>query len=266
MLDKNMPIGVIDSGVGGLSVLKALRTTMPTEDFIYLGDTARAPYGSRPEEEVRAFVDEMLCFFDTQNVKMVVLACNTITVLGLPSLKKLHKFHLSGVAMGEEQVLNASHRKKICVMATEFTISTGLHKQCIETIDRRSQVTGVACPKLVPLVEAAKFDSPEMAAAILEYTAVIKKTGADAVLLACTHYPFLQDKLAKALGPEVPLVDPAGATAKLAQFKLIEEGLYRMSGEGSTTVCFTGDMEKGELLAKYMLPGEVCHFKQIHLE
>ena len=266
MLDKNMPIGVIDSGVGGLSVLKALREIMPTEDFIYLGDTARAPYGSRPEEQVRAFVEQMLSFFDTQRVKMVVIACNTITVLGLGSLKKLHKFLLSGVSMGEKMALDASRRKNIGVFATEFTINTQIHKQSIQAVDRRAKVTGIACPKFVPLIEEGKFDAPEMAAAILEYTALLKPTGADTLLLACTHFPFIQEKLAKAMGPDVQVLDPANQTAKDAQFKLIEEGLYRLSGEGSTTICFTGDMEKGESLAKYMLPETVCQFKQIHLE
>ena len=102
MLKKDMPIGVLDSGVGGLSVLKCLRTMLPAEDFIYLGDTARTPYGPRKEEEVRAFVEQMLCFFDEKRVKLVVIACNTLTVLGVETLKKEHKFDIVGMKSERE--------------------------------------------------------------------------------------------------------------------------------------------------------------------
>ncbi len=265
MLTKDMPIGVIDSGVGGLSVLKTLREMLPAEDFLYLGDTARTPYGSRPEEEVRGFVEEMLTFFDANKVKLVVVACNTITVLGTETLKKLHKFELVGMSKGAKLVLAASEKKNIAVFATEFTISTGAHAKAVHELDARAKVTGIGCPKFVPLIEGEKFGSPEVEEAITEYANIAKGAGADTVILSCTHFPFLREDIERILGNGVTVIDPAQQTTKDAQYKLIEEGLLKMEGKGSTTICFTGDVERGERLAKFIMPDVEATFKKVTL-
>jgi glutamate racemase len=266
MLTKDMAIGVIDSGVGGLSVLKTLTAKMPSEDFIYLGDTARTPYGSRSEEEVRKFVEQMLTFFDTQNVKLVVIACNTITVLGPETLQKLHKYQLVGMSKGEKLVLAASPKKNIAVFATEFTIGTKAHEKAIRALDSRAKVTGIPCPKFVPLIEGEKFDSPEVTEAIEEYANTAKQAGADTVILSCTHFPFLRKDIERILGRGVTVIDPAEQTATDAQHRLIEEGLLKLSGTGNLTICFTKDTERGQRLAQRMMPGVKATYKRVTLE
>lgn len=266
MLTKDMPIGVIDSGVGGLSVLKTLKTMMPAENFLYLGDTARTPYGSRPEEEIRGFVDQMLDYLDEQKVKMVVIACNTITVLGPETLKKLHKFEIIGMSKGEKLVLAASAKRSIAVFATEFTIGTGAHAKAIHALDTRAKVTGIACPKFVPLIESEQFGSPAVEEAITEYANTAKQAGADTVILSCTHFPFLRGDIERIMGNGVTVIDPAEQTSKDAQFRLIEEGLLKLTGEGTTTICFTGDVERGKRLAHYIMPNIEAEFKQVILK
>ena len=154
---KNAPIGVLDSGVGGLSVLKCLKEALPHEDFIYVGDTARTPYGSRSEVEVRTFVGEMLDFLTAEGVKLVVIACNTLTVLGTETLKGNREFGLVGMSKGERLVLDASRNKTIGVFATEFTINSGAHKAAILALAPTACVVPQACPKLVPLIEGEQF-------------------------------------------------------------------------------------------------------------
>ena len=265
MLTKDMSIGVLDSGVGGLTVLKELRRKLPAENFIFLGDTARAPYGVRSEEEIRKFVEEMLCFFDTQNVKLVVSACNTITTLGMKTLQKLHKFGLIGMSKGEKSVLQASKKKKIGLFATQFTVDSHMHQKTYSAIDSRVQLYGVPCTKFVPLIEAGKFGTPEMAAAIMEYTDEVKRAGVDVVLLGCTHFPFVEKEIQKAMGPYVQVIDPAAETAINVEHYLIEEGLYKMQGTGNTVINFTGDLETGKKLVAYSMPGEQFTFNKLTL-
>ncbi|WP_303707493.1 glutamate racemase, partial [Phascolarctobacterium succinatutens] len=186
-MDKMQPIGVLDSGVGGLSVLKCLHQMLPHEDFIYVGDTARTPYGTRSEQEIRGFVGEIIDWLTAKNVKQVVIACNTLTMLGVDSLRGTHPFRVVGMSKGAQQLLAASPHKKIGVLATQFTISSGLHKKAILAADPQAQVYPVACPKFVPLIEGEQFDSPELQQAIAEYTEPFKKAGVEAVILSCTH-------------------------------------------------------------------------------
>ena len=194
IMQKNAPIGVLDSGVGGLSVLKCLQAALPQEDFIYVGDTARTPYGPRSEAEVRRFVGEIIDYLDGRGVKLVVIACNTLTVLGVDTLKGSHAFEIMGMSKGAQLVLAASSRKKIGVFATEFTINSGAHKAAILAADDGADVYPQACPKFVPLIEGEQFDGAEVRAAVAEYAAPLKAAGIDTLILSCTHYPFIQTK------------------------------------------------------------------------
>ena len=173
-MDKMQPIGVLDSGVGGLSVLKCLHQMLPYEDFIYVGDTARTPYGTRSEQEIRGFVGEIIDWLAAKNVKQVVIACNTLTMLGVDSLRGTHPFGVVGMSKGAQQLLAASPNKKIGVLATQFTIASGLHKKAILAADAQAQVYPVACPKFVPLIEGERFDSPELQQAIAIFCICVK--------------------------------------------------------------------------------------------
>lgn len=261
----NAPIGVLDSGVGGLSVLKVLHQMLPQENFIYVGDTARTPYGSRSEAEIRQFVEEIISWLEIQGVKQVVIACNTLTMLGIDSLKKEHPFELIGMSKGEQLLLEASKKKKIGVFATQFTISTEAHKKAILAADSSAEVYPMACPKFVPLIEGEQFGDPAVAEAVAEYAAPLKEVGIDALILSCTHYPFIKDVVEVEFGNGVTVIDPAEATAKLSKASLEANGLLNNEVQGSVKICCTADLERVKRLAARMLPAEACHFQEISL-
>ncbi len=259
------PIGVIDSGVGGLSVLKCLRERLPREKFLYLGDTARTPYGSRSEAEIRAFVEEMLLWLERQNVKLAVIACNTLTMLGMESLQREHLFPLVGMSKGAKLLLAEGRRKKVAVFATVFTVGTGAHEQAVLAEDPAAKFLAVACPKYVPLIEGERFASPEMRAAVAEYAEQIKAFGAEALLLGCTHYPFIRAEIEAAL-EGVAVIDPAEETADKAAAVLAVKDLATDACAGSVTVCCTADVERVKRLTSAMMPGIACDFREISLQ
>lgn len=263
---QHAPIGVIDSGVGGLSVLKCLQRRLPKESFIYVGDTARTPYGSRSETEIRSFVEEMLAWLEKQGVKMVVVACNTLTMLGIDSLKGNHPFILVGMSKGERLLLGASKNKKIGVLATQFTISTEAHKKAILAADADAEVYGVACPKFVPLIEGECFDNPELAQAVAEYTYVLKKHNVDTLILGCTHYPFIKNMVEAAMDNKAAVIDPAEETAELTAKTLHKYNLAKGEGTGSIRICCTADLERVARLSARMLPEMECSFQKITLK
>lgn len=265
-MEKQEPIGVIDSGVGGLSVLKCLQKTLPHEDFLYLGDTARTPYGTRTREEIAAMVAQITDWLERNHVKQVVVACNTITVLGEETIRGKHPFHVIGMSKGAKMLLKATKNKKIGVFATDFTVSTGAHKKAIQAEDPTAQVFAQGCRKFVPLIEGEKFGTPELKAAVQEYADILKKDGVDTVILSCTHYPFVKDEVEKAFGPGVKVLDPAEETAANARTDLEASGLTReLNHQGHCTVCFTADVERGKRLAARMLDMSRCTFKQVDI-
>ena len=264
-MNKLQPIGVLDSGVGGLSVLKCLHQMLPHEDFIYVGDTARTPYGTRTEKEIRGFVGEMIDWLAAQQVKQIVIACNTLTMLGVDSLKGDYEFSVVGMSKGEQLLLQASKKKKIGVIATQFTIGTEAHKKAILAADPSVEIYPLACPKFVPLIEGEQFDSEELQKAIAEYAAPLKKAGIDALILSCTHYPFIKEQLEAEFGAGVRVIDPAAATSGNAILALKQDGLLRTEGVGKIEICCTADLERVKRLASRMLPAEACSFREIAL-
>lgn len=263
-MNKEAPIGVIDSGVGGLSVLKMLQQKLPHEKFIYLGDTARTPYGTRPEQQVRQFVAEMLDWLEKQQVKMVVVACNTITVLGVDTLQKDHPYAVIGMSKGEQLVAGSSKNKKIGIFATPFTVSTGAHEKAIKSFLPDAEIYYKACPDFVPLIEGEKFDSPELMEAVKKYTEPLKEAGVDTVLLSCTHYPFVKSQIEAEFGDAVKVIDPAEGTAENVRAWLEQHELLG-DGQGNTVVCCTADLERVQRLAGRMINTAECKFKLINL-
>lgn len=198
------PIGVIDSGVGGLTVLKWLQEKMPHERFIFIGDTARTPYGNRSREEIQGFVGEMTAWLNRRNIKQLVVACNTITVLGTDVIKNGYDFSVIGMKKGAHMVEGVTRNKKVGFLATDFTVASGAHKKEIQEMDPEIQVFGQGCPKFVPLIEGEQFGSPELAAAIKEYTDKLKEHDVDTVMLSCTIIPLWKRKSGKPSGPGSP--------------------------------------------------------------
>ena len=264
-MDKNSPIGVIDSGVGGLTVLRSLQKSFPHEHFIYLGDTARTPYGIRSREEITALVQELVDYLAAKDIKQLVVACNTITVLGTEVIRGGHPFHVVGMSRGAALALAATKNKRIGVFATDFTVSTLSHQKAIQALDPEAQVFSQGCTKFVPLIEGEKFGTPELAAAIGEYTAILKKDQVDTVLLSCTHYPFVKTEVEQAFGPGVTVIDPAEATVLAVQKDLYASGLNHTSGPGRCSIYFTAGLERAKHLAARMLDLKQCDFQEIKL-
>lgn len=260
------PIGVIDSGVGGLTVLKWLQAKMPHENFIFIGDTARTPYGNRSREEITRFVADMTAWLNKRNIKQLVVACNTITVLGTDTIRGSYPFDVIGMAKGSRMVPLVTKNNRVGFFATDFTVSTGAHKREIQKLCPRIQVFGQGCPKFVPLIEGERFGSPELKAAIHEYAEKLKAHHVDTVLLSCTHYPFVRKEIEDEFGPSVTVLDPAERTAQDALESLQKRHLALTTGIGRAEVCFTADPERGKRLAARMLDLDKCDFRLIDLK
>ena len=214
------PIGVFDSGVGGLTVLSELRRRLPGEDTVYLGDNARTPYGPRPADEVRRFTLECVSWLLGQDVKLLLLACNTATSQALPQVRARASVPVLGVVRpGAVAAAAATRSRHVGVIATAGTVGSGAYPAAIGEADARVAVSQQACPDLVPLVEAGQLDGPAAEAAVDGYLGeLLRRDGEiDTLLLGCTHYPLLRPLIERAVGPGVAVVDSAFTTALAAE-------------------------------------------------
>lgn len=265
-MSNNAPIGVFDSGIGGLTVLKELIQLMPQENFIYFGDTGRAPYGCRPKEEITQFMRQILAFFQSRQIKMAVVACNAMTTVGLEQVRREMPFPLVGVNNGAVAALKLSRKHRIGVIATKATIDSEKHLHAIQALDGKAFIYPQACPKFVPLIEQEKVAGPEVKAAITEYMLPMKEAGVDAVILACTHYPFINQAIEAVVGKDMLLIDPAKETAAEA-FRILEtSGELASQKEGSVQICFSAEVERARRMTRLMMDIENVSFRQIHLE
>jgi glutamate racemase len=265
------PIGVFDSGMGGLTVLHECLVTMPHEDFVYLGDGARLPYGPRPLEEIRRFALEIGSYLEAQGVKIVLVACNAATSAGLADLQETLTVPVVGVINPEAHAaVQATRNRRIGLLATEATVSAGRYEQLVRTLDAGALVFSVACPRLVPLIEGDDAYGAETADAVREYAAQLKDAAVDTVILGCTHYPLIRPILQRVFGRDVTLVFSAEETARevaetLAR-KRIENGSAR---EGSYRFLTTGDPDAFRALGRRFLQlpiDEVEHVEIATLE
>jgi glutamate racemase len=205
------PIGVFDSGVGGLTVAAALSRALPEETILYLGDTARLPYGTKSEETVTRYTEKNLEFLEARGVKGVVVACNTASALALPHLAP--RLPLWGVIAPGASAAARRSRGRVGVIATESTIRSGAYATALATARPGLEIFSQACPLFVPLVEEGWFDDPITEAVARRYLAPLAAAHIDTLVLGCTHYPLLAPLLARVLGPEVALVDSAETVA-----------------------------------------------------
>jgi glutamate racemase len=236
------PIGVFDSGVGGLTVLHECLVTLPHEDFAYLGDNARLPYGPRPLREIRRYAQEVAGFLEAAGVKLVVAACNSATAAALPDLQRSLAVPVLGVLQPEAHAAAlATRNRRVGLLATEATVASGRYEELIHAVDAGVEVVAVACPRLVPLIEADDPFSAETVAAVREVAAPLKAADVDTVVLGCTHYPLIRPIFQRVFGRDVTLVFSADETARevaeTLQRKAIEndptrEGTYRFLTTG----------------------------------
>ena len=240
------PIGLFDSGVGGLTVLSELRRRLPRESTVYLGDNARMPYGPRPAEEVRRFTMESVGWLLEQDVKLLILACNTATAQALPLVRERSPVPVLGVVRPGAVAAAASTRAgHVGVIATAGTVASGAYPVAIEEADPRLTVTQLACPKLVPLVEAGDLTGPSAETLVGGYLAELLDADPeiDTLLLGCTHYPLLRPLIERVVGEKVAVVDSAFTTALAAEDLLDALGARAARGsEGTHRVATTGEV------------------------
>lgn len=204
------PIGVFDSGIGGLTVVAALQELLPSENIFYIGDTARVPYGGKSRKTVERYSIEIGGLLLAEQAKILVVACNTASALAVPRMQELFKVPVQGVvAPGAAAAVAATKNKRIGVIGTRATIASGAYEHAITTLDPAARVFSAACPLLVPLIEEGLFQDSVTDQILARYLSPLLNERVDTLVLGCTHYPLLRDAIAKAAGPGITLVDSA---------------------------------------------------------
>lgn len=264
-------VGVFDSGVGGLTVLKAIRQLLPQEDLIYLGDTARVPYGSKSAHRVLQYSLEAGDFLHRHGVKMLVVACNTASSVALPALA--NRFHLPVVGViepGARRACEVSRTRKVAVIGTEGTIRSGAYEQILKSFDEALTVYSVACPLFVPLAEEGWTAHPVTRLTAMEYLSPLCCNGVDTLVLGCTHYPLLKKTLQEVVGEKITLVDSAEETARRVAAILSANKLLRTTtGTGTTRFCVTDTPERFQRVGGAFFGAglaNVTHVELAHLD
>ena len=256
------PLGFFDSGVGGLTVVRAVQELLPAENILYLGDTARLPYGSKSPETIRQFADEDVRFLIAKGVKAIVVACNTATAHALPSLHEKYRIPILGVIEpGVEAALSCPNALRIGIIATRGTISSHAYQHALALRKTGLMIHGQATPLLVPLIEENWLDQPATRQVLKTYLDPLIAKGIDTLMLACTHYPLLIPILKDLLPPDVRLVDSAATCAEHLKKELTHLGFLEPSDRvGSLEIHLTDLSEEFEMLARQFLtksPGRI---------
>jgi len=217
----NQPIGIFDSGIGGLTVLKEVRRELPAEDIVYFGDTAHLPYGTKSKETITKFSIDNVKFLQEFDTKIVVVACNTASSLSLDALKESFSVPIIGVIEpGAKQALARTKNGRIGVIGTKATIGSGSYEACLKRLDASARVYSEACPLFVPFVEEGWLEGDVITKVAHVYLDQLKSFGIDTLILGCTHYPLLAGVIQKTIGDKVALVNSAEETAKEARLLL----------------------------------------------
>ncbi len=225
-MKQNLPIGIFDSGVGGLTVYRALHAALPDEHFVYLGDTARIPYGTKSLATVERYAVENSRFLDAHGIKLLVVACNTASALALPAIRKSVGMDVVGVIEpGAREAVAASQSLRIGVIATEATVQSGAYSKAIARLAPAAKVIEEPCPLFVSLAEEGWADSDEARSIAAKYLKDIKRAEVDTLVLGCTHYPILRGVIEETMGQSVRLIDSGEAAALDVAALLESKGL-----------------------------------------
>jgi len=247
------PIGIFDSGVGGLTVLQELKRQLPNERIVYFADTARVPWGSRPQAEIIEFVQQILTWMQAQRVKMVVMACNTSSALALETVRSQFELPMLGLILPAAQAA-IKYGQKIGVIATTATVNSMAYVNAITETEKQSQVWQVACPEFVPLIEANRIYDPYTYDIAQKYLAPLIEAEIDTLVMGCTHYPHLLEVFNQILPAHVELIDPARYVVKAVSQELDFLGL------GDRTVR-KSHIKNG--LTKFYVSGDAEQFAQV---
>jgi glutamate racemase len=266
--NKERPIGVFDSGLGGLTVVKALMQQLTGEHIVYYGDTARVPYGSKSKASIKRFSLENAKILMDFHVKMIVVACNSSSSYALASLRKKFPLPIIGVVdPGAQAAVDRSQNLRIGVIATSATISSDVYLKAIKRIQPLSRVYMQACPLFVPLVEEGWLKKKVTYDIAKEYLAPLKRQCIDTLILGCTHYPLLKPVIKKVMGPDVHLVDSAEAVAAQVQDILCRKKLSRTVGDKRRCQFFISDKPQSfESTAKKFIGSDIkVHVLEQHV-
>ena len=261
------PIGVIDSGLGGLTVAKEIMRQLPKEEIIYIGDSARCPYGPRSAEEVRQFTWEMINCLLEEKMKMLVIACNTATAVVLDEVKRELPIPVVGVVHpGAISALKVTQKDHVAIIGTTGTIQSQAYEKALKSINSEVKVESLACPPFVPLVERGIFDGPEAEAIVDQALQPLDGFEFDTLILGCTHYPLLKEVIAKRVGPSIELISSGDETAREVSSLLYHKNLL-FTNERETKHRFytTGDATRFKKLADQWLEMNVGHVKTLNL-
>lgn len=263
----NAPIGVFDSGVGGLTVAREIMRQMPQEQIIYFGDTARVPYGSKSKDTIIGFSRQIAKFLLTRNVKAIVIACNTASSFALDTIQKEFPIPVFGVVRpGAIAAANTTKSGKIGIIGTEGTVNSGIYTHTLAELHPSVQVYEKACPLFVPLVEEGwLYDSVTIEIAE-RYLNELQGYDIDTLVLGCTHYPLLRHTVQKVMGPNVKLVNPAYETAKQVKTVLMEQNIECSCQQQHHKFYVSDAAEKFKAFANTILPCEVEEVKDINIE
>ncbi|MFZ4450590.1 glutamate racemase [Salibacterium aidingense] len=263
----NRPIGIIDSGVGGLTVAREIARQLPKEKMIYIGDTARCPYGPRPVEEVRQYTWEMINRLQQENIKMLVIACNTAAAVVLDEVKEELQIPVVGVVQpGAITALKMTKTDHVAVIGTEGTIASGAYLRALHTINENVKVETLACPPFVPLVEQGLCEGDEAESIVRQTLRPLASTSYDTLILGCTHYPLLFDVIQEVVGGEIHLISSGDETAREVSTILHYNEILNTENEfPDHTFYTTGQAERFRIIANRWLDGRAADVQSIHL-
>jgi len=260
-----LPIGVFDSGVGGLSVLRRLKKELPCEDFIYFADSAYVPYGNKDPELLRLVVERILHFMLEKGVKAIIMACNTSSALFLPHKQADFPIPLFGVIEPiVKELMKDYSTQRIGIIANPVTIKSQVYTKLLSQNGRAFQIFSQACPELVPLIEKGETESSEARQAVENYLTPLKEEGIDTLVLGCTHYPFLVSIIKKIAGGEIKVVDPALYAVSELKRGLQDMGLLKSNGEGRVDYYVSKDPDGFKKRAQVLLDESLCEVQLVN--
>ena len=270
-LGNSAPIGIFDSGVGGLTVAREIMRQIPNERLVYFGDTARVPYGNKSKETVTKYSRQIIRFLKTQNVKAIVVACNTASAYALDEIEKELDIPIIGVVKpGAKVAAETTRNKKVGVIATAGTIQSRIYTEYIQGIQSDIQVIGKACPLFVPLVEEGLLEDPVTDEIATRYLNELKDIDIDTLILGCTHYPLIRSTVGRIMGERVTLVNPAYETARELRSLLERENLLNPStqrlGTNQYQFFVSDGADKFKTFANSILKYGILSAQVIHIE
>lgn len=271
-INKNdAPIGVFDSGIGGLTVVKEIMKQLPNENLVYFGDTARVPYGSKTPDTIIRYSQQIVRFLQTKNVKAIVIACNTVSALALEILREEVEIPVIGVVIpGARSAVRTTRNKKIGVIGTEATIRSEMYTKKMQMEDAEVEVVGKACPLFVPLIEEGFANHSIMRDVIDLYLHDMRETNIDTLILGCTHYPLVSQSIQEYMGNRIQIVNPAYETAKELEQLLKHRQMEAKPLSKDETPCYSFYSSDAPLkfknFANAILPGNVDWIEHISME